>query len=179
MLLLVLLICFARSSFVSSEKLFDLVPGGLAASQYDYSEPSFHILENDVVISYLKGIPPLFWSHQFGIANSGGQNGYIGLQGDGSLFNDTQVGRAVVFSMWDSLSAQPLTKNAVCGKFGGEGVGFSCRLKYDWSDNAHYRYHVTFLGVEGNSSWFMGSLTDLSTNIETKIGKIELPKEQV
>jgi hypothetical protein len=116
----------------------DMTPGGCAASYYTFNS-TFRSLVTDVSFLFVSGEPAYFWSHQFGVAGGAGSNGYIGIQGDGSLFNGTSVGRACIFSLWNSLNAVALDENAVCGVFGGEGTGYSCRLEYPWVDGRSYR----------------------------------------
>lgn len=154
----------------------DVTPGGVAASFYSFNS-SFKSLKTDVTVNFARGKPLYFWSHQFSLSPLGSANtGYIGIQGDSSLFNGTSVGRGTIFSIWASLAAQPLDSRTVCGVFGGEGTGYSCRLPFDWQDGTRYRYHVfRVAGSNDSDVWFGASVEDLTTEIVSLIGKIQVP----
>ncbi len=127
--------------------------------------------------------PAYFFAHQFGL--SGGSNGYIGLQGavplskaharhdvprlptgDTDLFNGTQVGRGCIFSIWQSLNATALDSRAVCGVFGGEGTGYSCRIPFEWRDGKAYDYHLfRVAGANVSDTWFAASVEDVETQV--------------
>lgn len=175
------LLCVASFSRSPLQHLtgLDVVPGGLAASVYSWNEEDFFDLSTDVSIHYVQNTPSYFWSHQFGVRGSGGQNGYIGLQGEGSLFNDTFLGRAAVFSIWNSVAGTPLANDAVCGEFGGEGTGFSCRRKFAWVDAHRYRLKVFRMASPSNASgaeiWWGAGVEDLSTYQLHLIGQIQTP----
>ena len=105
---------------------------------------------------------PFFFTHQFGIA--GGNGGYIGLQ-------DNPTGKMVIFSIWDSWGATAGSAGSWCQTFGGEGVGHSCRIKYNWVAGRSYRLRVWNLG----GGKFGGWVRDNSTGVETMLGTISGP----
>ncbi|MBC8069482.1 MAG: DUF3472 domain-containing protein [Deltaproteobacteria bacterium] len=117
---------------------------------------------------YRLGIPeeaadsPYFYSNQFGFAAGGG--GYIGLQ------SGTQYGKLLIFSIWDSTTATP-GPGAWCQTFGGEGVGMSCRMEYDWVEGRTYRLRVWRTGADAWSAYIL----DETTNVEQYLGTITAP----
>lgn len=105
---------------------------------------------------------PYFYSSQFGFENGG--VGYIGLQ------SGTADGKLLIFSIWDSTSATA-GPGAWCQAFGGEGVGMSCRKKYDWVEGGTYRLRVWRTGVDEWSAFIL----DETTNVSDFLGTIRAP----
>ncbi len=103
-----------------------------------------------------------FYSHQIGFV--GGSGAYIGIQ-------NTPSGKQVIFSIWDALGATSGGGATWCQTFGGEGVGYSCRLKYEWVAGRTYRLRVWNLG---NHEWG-GWIRDNTTGVEIFLGKIRVP----
>lgn len=106
-----------------------------------------------------------YWSHFFKLegARDGDANerqGYMGLQTSGG------GPRAVIFSIWNALGA-----STGCETFGGEGVGFKCRIDYDWKVGHAYRFQAKAIGGD----WWRGSVTDETTGVTTWIGDIQSP----
>jgi hypothetical protein len=65
-----------------------------------------------------------FWSHQ--VAVLGGEAAYFGLQTQGS----EPTGKIAIFSVWGALDAEGPEYAA---PFGGEGVGMTVRIRYQWA----------------------------------------------
>lgn len=116
------------------------VPGGLTdghfyfdaspQSGFDSFEYAFRVVTDPGdTTSY-------FWAQQFFFVSSGGSGGYTGLQTNGYIGGQT-VGKIVIFSIWDTLEAVP-GPGASCEPFGGEGIGFSCRKPFSWSEGTDY-----------------------------------------
>lgn len=58
-----------------------------------------------------------------------------------------------------------------CVTFGGEAVGYKCRLDYDWQVGHAYRFDARSLG----NDWWRGTVTDDTTGAVTTIGDIQVP----
>lgn len=128
----------ARSHYVGAS----VVPGGMAASN-TYGEPgstatsstaAITIEESPSVASYY------FWAHQFFLTAQVDHNGYFGLQTDG-LIGGRWVGKMVIFSVWNAIDAIAGT-SATAQNFGGEGVGYSLRLPYEWTERVEYQFRI-------------------------------------
>ena len=76
-----------------------------------------------------------FWAHQF--RTEAGEGGYIGLQTWGNRA-DGSLGKMAIFSFWDTLGAE----GPGVVRFGGEGVGWSCRIPFFWDAGRTYRLAV-------------------------------------
>jgi hypothetical protein len=76
-----------------------------------------------------------FWAHQF--RTEAGEGGYIGLQTKGNRADGT-LGKMAIFSFWDTLGAE----GPGVVRFGGEGVGWSCRIPFPWEAGRPYRLRV-------------------------------------
>lgn len=100
---------------------------------------------------------------------------YTGLQTQGT--NGTSfVGKMAIFSVWNVTSgiAEP---GGWAVPFSGEGVGFSTRIRYNWTIGHTYRFKMyidTFDNGNGKRIW-AASVTDQNTNITTRIGRIYVP----
>ena len=76
-----------------------------------------------------------FWAHQF--RSEAGEGGYVGLQTWGNRA-DGSLGKMAIFSFWDTLRAE----GPGVVRFGGEGVGWSCRIPFHWDAGTPYRLAV-------------------------------------
>ena len=104
-----------------------------------------------------------FWAHQFALI--GGGPGYLGLQTKGRT-NGT-LGKVAIFSIWDAVAA----KGKQASRFSGEGEGWSCGLGYPWEVGRPYRLRVW----SPERSWWVASVVDEVTAVETEIGWIQVP----
>jgi hypothetical protein len=108
---------------------------------------------------------PFFWSYQF---TTPIDQGYIGLQ-DSSAPNGTKI---ALFSIWNADGA----RGTNCGTFGGEGVGWSCRIDpYNWVPDREYVVRVAEVDGDGPGQWYRGSVRDAVTGVSREIGRIHLP----
>ncbi|MCA9773474.1 MAG: DUF3472 domain-containing protein [Myxococcales bacterium] len=117
----------------------------------------------------------LFWSHQFHF--QGGDGGYIGLQTSGNI-GGVPVGKMALVSIWQALGGLAGSPGSVCQTFGGEGTGWSCRIPYDWQEGRTYRlrlWEYCCAETPGAAEWWTGSVTDLTTGVETILGRIQVP----
>lgn len=97
---------------------------------------------------------------------------YAGLQTNG--FDGSKwIGKMAIFSLWNATQsiAEP---GGTSVAFGGEGVGQSVRIPYNWQVGISYRLKI-YLDVDGTSKLWGATLTDLSNNQTTRIGRIYAP----
>jgi hypothetical protein len=104
-----------------------------------------------------------FWAHQFVLG--GGTGGYLGLQTKG-IAEDTP-GRIAIFSIWDAIAARGRTTV----RFTGEGEGWSCRVLYPWEAGRAYTLRL----ATPERAWWVASVRDGSTGMETEIGRVRVP----
>ncbi len=106
-----------------------------------------------------------FWAHQFRLI--GGEGGYIGLQTKGNRA-DGSLGKLAIFSIWDAEEADgPGTV-----RFGGEGVGWSCRIPYQWEAGRAYGLKVFTPG----GGWWGAKVRDEATGVVSELGGIRVPR---
>jgi hypothetical protein len=110
-----------------------------------------------------------FFSTTFYFANVK-DGGYMGLQTDANRPGMAR-GKIAIFSIWNSTSAVKGDATSFCLPFGGEGIGQSCRLPYEWVAGRTYRMHV---GMVSANQW-RASVRDETSAIETIIGTIQTP----
>lgn len=146
-----------------------VTPGGIAdmhayfgGGAVDHFEYAMTIVE-----------PPIdnsswFWALQFFFENTN-QGGYTGLQGNGIIEGQT-VGKMAIFSIWDSTQSMP-GPGATCEMFGGEGVGQSCRLPFEWRENVTYRLELE----QTSPMWWTLTLQDPTDGTGHEIGTIRTP----
>jgi hypothetical protein len=112
--------------------------------------------------------PATFWAQNWTWTGSS-SGGYIGLQTDGTRFDGSR-GDTAIFSLWNANGAS----GPSCGTFGGEGVGYSCKLPYAISTGRYYRLRVWRLNADGLGQWWGGWVLDEQTGVETHIGSIRV-----
>ena len=160
---------------------------------YEWPEPPVHpdlsgFFNVDVELTIQTAAPPgygLFWAHQFMFKEqvddpNAQPGGYIGLQ-QGSGWA-SGAGKIAIFSIWDALDAEA-GPGFSCSPFGGEGEGWSCRGQYGWMTGRKYRLRVWVLGTQMTAvdgvvcecQWFGAWVMDITTGIETYIGRILVP----
>ncbi|WP_363800280.1 ricin-type beta-trefoil lectin domain protein [Lysobacter firmicutimachus] len=110
----------------------------------------------------------VYWSNQFSFVGTP-SGGYTGMQSNGGN------ARMFLFSVWDATEAKPGSTGSYCLSFGGEGVGKSCRMAYEWTAGHTYRFRVA---NEGNR-WFGVTVTDLTTGGSFKLGSIRAASDQI
>jgi len=120
-----------------------------------------------------------FWSQQFWFRE--GDGGYMGLQTQGRLSDDTRAPRVAIFSILDNNgdAERGLSEshpNCVSGD--DEGPYVRCAISYPWSVGRDYRLRIYELccSDQPNSRERWGAwVRDQSTGVETEIGVIEVP----
>lgn len=110
-----------------------------------------------------------FWALQWFWSGGVPDGGYVGLQTGGTL------GETGIFSIWNATAAS----GPNCATFGGEGVGYSCKVAYPINVNRWYRYRVWRLNADTLGQWWGAWITDTSTGVETWIGSIRAPSGAV
>jgi hypothetical protein len=148
-----------------------LTPGGVADTHAQFLGGPFA----EVVFPFTIEDEPVpdaawFWAQQFFFEGTD-QGGYIGVQSTGILGGQV-VGKMVIGSIWDALEAMP-GPMASCEPFGGEGVGYSCRLAFQWRQNVTYRMIVR----EASDDWWEIAMHDPTTNEEILLGTIRVAPE--
>lgn len=98
---------------------------------------------------------------------------YGGIQTKGILANG-QVSDLAIFSIWNARAAVP-GLGAACTPFGGEGIGYSCRLAIPVV--AGNKYEITFgLDKERGPNWWKATIKDFANGETRLIGSIESPQ---
>jgi hypothetical protein len=148
-----------------------VTPGGVADTHAQFAGGSFA----EVVYPFTIEEEPVagsswFWAQQF-FFDGTTQGGYIGVQANGILGGQV-VGKMMIGSIWDAIEATPGPSGS-CEPFGGEGVGYSCRLPFEWRENITYRMVVR----ESAEDWWSIIMIDPTTNTETLLGDIHVPAE--
>ena len=146
-----------------------LTPGGMADTHAAFARATatemiypFTVIDEPVAGSQY------FWAQQFFFEGTT-QGGYTGLQSDGIIAGH-RIGKMAIFSIWDALEATP-GPGAQCQTFGGEGVGYSCRLPFEWRENVTYRMILREVAAD---SWSL-AMFDPSIGAERLIGTIRAP----
>ena len=103
---------------------------------------------------------------------------YAGIQTNGVLATkeSNQGARSdiAIFSIWNATQAQTGSSGA-CLTFGGEGIGFSCRIPIKVTPGNVYS--ITISGVTDTSGrWWKATFIDQTKNLEEVIGFIEAPQ---
>lgn len=101
-----------------------------------------------------------FYASQFFLPS--GRAGYIGLQ------THDHPRQMILFSVWDAEEAEPGSEGTYCQRFGGEGVGYSCRL---FRDHLWTRAVTYTLRVEIEDEWISGFVRG-SDGLSVDLGRI-------
>jgi hypothetical protein len=146
-----------------------LTPGGMADTHAQFAGGSFTALTFPftVVEQPVRG-SSYFWAQQFFFENTT-QGGYLGLQSNG-IISGAAIGKMAIFSIWDATEATP-GPGASCEPFGGEGIGYSCRLQFPWRENVTYALTLS----EAQPAWWSVHLHDPSTGDDLLLGTIHAP----
>lgn len=108
----------------------------------------------------------VFWSHQFSIKN--GDAGYFGLQNNGSA----PSGKIAIFSIWEALYSE---SPEYASTFGGEGIGYTSRISYNWEVNTVYELSIFFDGNDGSGDWWKATIKNQSNGVTNIVGRIKVP----
>lgn len=148
-----------------------LTPGGIADTHAQFAGGPFA----ELVYPFTIEDEPVegsswFWAQQFFFEGTS-EGGYIGVQANGILDGQV-VGKMLIGSIWNATEATP-GPDASCEPFGGEGIGYSCRLQHEWRENVTYRMIVR----ESQEDWWSILVLDPETDEERLLGDIHAPPE--
>jgi hypothetical protein len=148
-----------------------LTPGGIADTHAQLAGGAFA----ELVFPFTIEDEPVagsswFWAQQFFFEGTT-EGGYIGVQANGIL-GGRIVGKMLIGSIWNATEATAGPTGS-CEPFGGEGIGYSCRLAFAWRENVTYRMIVR----ESQEDWWSIVVLDPATNTETLLGDIHVPPE--
>lgn len=159
----------AHPSFQRKESGF--VPYHFVDAYYDYnSSLSSGYYNSDIFLTIDSEPNPssyYYWSKHVWFTD--GNYAYMGLQTNG-MINGQWVGKMAIFAVWNALDCHAGTKSS-CEKFTNEGVGYSCRMKYNWQQGHKYRLRIWYI----NDSWWAFYIQDMDTGIEDYLGEIKAP----
>ena len=96
--------------------------------------------------------------------------GYMGLQTD-ALRPDGSVGEQALFALWNANAA----RGDYCRPFGGEGIGYNCRLPLAFATEQVFRLRVWKLETDAGGQWWGGWISDGVT--DRHIGDIRVPND--
>lgn len=162
-----------------------VVPGGMVAVGHKFpadpvndKQTGYYNLDMFLTIDVEpKGKSHYFWATQFFFHN--GNGGYMGLQ-TGANMGGTEM-KIAIFSIWDALDAKKgSVEGAEAGTFGGEGVGYQCKIPFDWKEDTQYRlrlFEVADARYPDQPEWWGAWVMDMETMDETQIGQIKVPAD--
>lgn len=142
--------------WISMNSAHAIVPGGIVSHQAS-GQGTAETMSVDIVIEQA---PPddssYFWAQQFYTSTTTDHGGYFGLQTSG-IINNQNVGKIVIFSIWNAVDAVAVG-SSISQTFGGEGIGYSIRLPFEWVEGETYRFALT----KTDSFWWQLSLNELA-----------------
>ncbi len=107
---------------------------------------------------------------QFMMWFESGGGGYMGLQKDG------YEGKKAIFSMWDTGANMVQAETPHCKRFGHEGTGAMCLIKYDWEVGHEYKFFAHLhQSAQTNRMAMSAYIVDITAKKETHIGTINIP----
>lgn len=121
------------------------------------------------IIQPLEVSPQMYWEAGWHWDNVP-DGGYGGIQSKGILADGT-ISDLAIFSIWNGLGAIPGSGSG-CTAFGGEGIGYSCRIPITLI--AGNKYEISF-GVDTarGPQWWIATISDLTKGMRSVIGSIE------
>ncbi len=150
-----------------------VIPQPAAAMWSHWNDTGRGIYRYTQVFTVKKTAASTFWSSQFNFREQPGSGGYIGVQVDGDAF-ELGSGDTAIFSLWNADRAIP-AKGAVCGEFGGEGVGLSCRTHIAIRPGHSYKVSVVRVSLTKRWSEFQGTVRNMTTGQIHPLGTIRVP----
>jgi len=152
-----------------------VTPANAAQQQWgaSYLDWSGALLSVDSTISQiiqpLEVSPKMYWEAGWHWDNVS-DGGYGGIQSKGILADGT-ISDLAIFSIWNGLGAIA-GAGAGCTAFGGEGIGYSCRIPITLI--AGNKYEISF-GVDAarGPQWWIATISDLTKGTKSVIGSIE------
>ena len=121
------------------------------------------------IIQPLELSSKMYWEAGWSWDNAS-DGGYGGIQTKGNLGNG-QIVDLAIFSIWNARAAVP-GPEAICLPFGGEGIGYSCRIATPMV--AGNKYEITFgPDLDRGSKWWKAIIKDFAKGTTRLIGSIE------
>ncbi len=152
------------------------VQGSAEDTSWSINSPhGYNSLEVEIRPYYnaFSGNQSYYYSMTAGFVHGGANGTYAGLQTDG-IINGSAVGKMLLFSVWGATNGISVPGGSGVA-FGGEGVGYSERLPYDWQGNNTYLLRIYYKNSTQGSNLWGASLTDMDTNQTRQIGWIYVP----
>lgn len=140
---------------------------GAAHVTWRFQGPGDDFWNVDQVLWLTQKAPHTYWAMQFRFTGSN-DPGYLGLQTNGRRLDGSE-GETILFSLWNATGA----RGRSCGRFGGEGVGYSCRLPLAIATGKAYRLRVWRLEADGGGQWWGGWISD--GDRDHHLGDIRVP----
>jgi hypothetical protein len=141
-----------------------------AYAYWDFGDEVNDIANVDQKIWIAKPAPASQWVMMWNWVADPAHGGYFG-------FNTTSEGTAqALFSLWNADQA----KGPNCKEFGGEGVGWSCRMPFELKSDAIYKLRLARTRTEAGGVWWGGWIYEESGSAAAKeyyIGEIRVKKE--
>ncbi|KAI0559239.1 hypothetical protein FGB62_162g01 [Gracilaria domingensis] len=101
----------------------------------------------------------------------------MGLQTGANLGGPNK--KIAIFSIWNALDAKPgHGEDAYAGTFGGEGVGYSCKIAFEWEEGKQYHlrlFEIADSRYPDQPEWWEAWVMNMETAQETFIGQIKVP----
>lgn len=157
-------------STLSMHARADVTPGGLVAGHYTQVAGQATTLSETITVNQAPStqVPSYyFWASQFWFS-PGDYSGYFGLQTGGNI-KGVEVGKIALVSIWNATNAVA-TAPAVAQTFGGEGIGYSIRIKLNWKQGVPYTFKLE--RVSPVSSWWKASVT--GGGVTYRLGSIQI-----
>ena len=160
-----------------------LLPGSASAFEqhqnamvvaYWTGSSSAGVVSSEQDVRFATKVTHTYLAQQWGFTgaeNVGKGGGYAGLQTDGWRF-DGSKGDMGIFSLWNATAAVA-APGAMCGTFGGEGVGYSCRRAMAIAETDWYKLRITRDGrATKKGQWWSASFQNVRTGQSLGLGKI-------
>jgi len=165
--LLILFIFF--NSFITTFANAAVTPGHMFDAVYQWPNPQYNVDVNFKMIATPPDTSAYYWAHFVVFQNSSGpfmgtssRTAYAGLQ-------TTRNGKTAIFSVWNALAAEGMD----CRQFGGEGIGYQCKIPFSFQNGHTYRVRMWKLTSDASGEWWGAWVKDLEANSEKFIGQIK------
>lgn len=146
-----------------------VVPGGLISHQVNAAGSANSVQ----VVMTVEAAPPndssYFWAQQFFTSRTVDHGGYFGLQ-TGGVVGNRNVGKMAIFSIWNATAGEA-GPGATAQTFGGEGIGYSVRMPFNWQPGVRYQF---VLEKDGAFWW---RLTINGGGNSTYLGRIQITQD--
>jgi hypothetical protein len=119
--------------------------------------------------------PTTFWAEYWlwtnmTTGNLADTGAYVGIQTNGTFYNGLPPGELAIFSVWNASGARGYN----CGKFSGEGNGYSCRIPLPIYVNTLYRLRIWGIDSDSIGQWWGAWILDGHTGDDKYIGSIRI-----